>query len=74
MTQVLLKNIPSTFKNIEINFKEKLKEHDKENLMDAIEFLEDYLYISNREKNSNTINYVAESEVDYLLEKYNKWK
>ncbi|MBT3726144.1 hypothetical protein HOG21_00090 [bacterium] len=72
MTQVLLKNIPSTFKNIEINFKEKLKEHDKENLMDAIEFLEDYLYISNREKNSNTINYVAESEVDYLLEKYNK--
>ena len=38
--------------------------------MEAIEFLEDYLYISNREGNKNNISYVSEQDISNLLSKY----
>ena len=70
MSQVVLKNLPSTFSDIEINFADPLKDINKKSLIEAIEFLEDYLYISNREENKDNISYVLEQNISDLLSKY----
>lgn len=70
MITIILKELLSTIVNKEINFSSnKLKEDDKEVLIDLIEYIEDYLYVSEREKEGN-VEYVKKNTVMDLISKY----
>ena len=70
MTQVLIKNIPSTFSDLELNFNNKLDLENREALIEVIEYLEDYLYVSDRWKKEENIEYVWKKNVLDLISEY----
>lgn len=70
MSQVILKNLPNTIANREINLGSKsLNSKDRELLIEALEYIEDYLYIANREKQHN-IEFVEKKDVLDLISKH----
>jgi hypothetical protein len=69
MSQIILKNLPTTFIDRKIDFSLNILDWiDKNILVDTIEYLQDYLYINER-VNEKT-EYVEESDVLNLISKY----
>jgi len=71
MSQVILKGLPSTIVDTEINFSntQNITLINRDAIVETIEFLEDYIYISRRENQSN-IEYVEKSDINNLISKY----
>ena len=69
MSQVVLKDLPSTIVDTEISFNNIWTTYNKEALIETIEFLEDYIYISEREHHNN-IEYIEQSDINSLISKY----
>ncbi len=68
MSKLLLKNLPATFADTEINFSQGLEMKNIEVLVDALEYIQDYLYVQNRE--NEKVEYTAEKNITDLISKY----
>jgi hypothetical protein len=69
MSQVLLKNLPSTFVDAEINLSSNVLNIDNRAILqDTIEYLQDFLYVS--ERGNQQFEYVEEKNVLDLISNY----
>ncbi len=68
MSQVIFKNLPTTFIDKEIDFSE-INQLDKELLVEIYEYMHDYIYVESR-KTQKDIEYLGKKDFNALISKY----